>query len=137
MEEERQSPYQGVTNREGYKVLLRTKHPRLAIEVQDEADGKQLADALRKAAEFVLKGERIVKEEPREPRCVVHRNGRLYAVEPSELTLPDSRNIVGKICDDECDTFCLHYRNMGSCPFRMDRMADGEWVRVRKFHNPL
>lgn len=29
---------------------------RLAIEVQDEADGKQLADALRKAAEFVLKG---------------------------------------------------------------------------------
>ena len=54
----KQSPYQWVKNRDGYPVLLRTKHPRLAIEVQDEADGKLLADALRKAAEFVLKGEK-------------------------------------------------------------------------------
>ena len=54
--EEKQSTYQWVKNRDGYPVLLRTKHPRLAIEVQDEADEKQLADALRKAAEFVLKG---------------------------------------------------------------------------------
>ena len=51
-----QSPYQWAKNRDGYPVLLRTKHPRFAIEVQDEVDGKQLADALRKAAEFVLKG---------------------------------------------------------------------------------
>lgn len=50
------SPYQWATNREGYTVLIRTKHPRFAIEVQDEAEGKQLADALRKAAEFVVKG---------------------------------------------------------------------------------
>lgn len=57
--EENQSPYEWVKNREGYTVLLRTKHPRLAIEVQDEVDGKQLADALRKAAEFVLKGSNI------------------------------------------------------------------------------
>lgn len=50
------SPYQWATNREGYPVLIRTKHPRFAIEVQDEAEGKQLAAALRKAAEFVVKG---------------------------------------------------------------------------------
>lgn len=48
--------YQWGRNREGYPVLIRTKHPRFAIEVQDEAEGKQLADALRKAAEFVVKG---------------------------------------------------------------------------------
>lgn len=56
MNDDKQSPYEWVRNRDGYPVLLRTKHPRLAIEVQDEADGKQLADALRKAAEFVMKG---------------------------------------------------------------------------------
>lgn len=54
--EEKQSPYQWATNREGYKVLLRTKHPQIVVEVPDETDDKQLADALRKAAEFVLKG---------------------------------------------------------------------------------
>lgn len=54
----KESPYQWVKNRDGYAVILHTKHPRLAIEVQDEADGKHLADALRKAAEFVLKGEK-------------------------------------------------------------------------------
>ena len=43
-------PYQWVKNRDGYPVLLRTKRPRFAIEVQDDVDGKQLADALRKAA---------------------------------------------------------------------------------------
>lgn len=131
MMEEKQSPYQWVKNRDGYPVLLRTKHPRLAIEVQDEADDKQLADALRKAAEFVLKGERIVKEEPREPRCVVRRRGELYAVEIGQLYLSDDGNIVGEICDDECDTSCLHYRQ-GTCPFRNMRMADGEKVRVRE-----
>ena len=52
----KESPYQWVTNRDGYRTLLRTKHPRLAIEVQDEADEKQIADALKKAAEFVVKG---------------------------------------------------------------------------------
>lgn len=57
------SPYEWVTNREGYRVLLRTKHPRLAIEVQDEADSKQIADALKKATEFLLKGRYYVKEE--------------------------------------------------------------------------
>lgn len=48
--------YQWAKNREGYPVLIRTKHPRFAIEVQDEAESKQLSDALRKAAEFVVKG---------------------------------------------------------------------------------
>ena len=34
----KESPYQWVMSRDGYKVLLRTRFPRLAIEVQDEAD---------------------------------------------------------------------------------------------------
>ena len=55
----KESPYQWVRNRDGYRTLLRTKHPRLAIEVQDEADEKQIADALKKAAEFVMKESRI------------------------------------------------------------------------------
>lgn len=131
MEEINQSPYQWAMNRDGYRVLLRTKHPRLAIEVQDEVDGKQLADALRKAAEFVMKGERIVKPEWEESRFAVRRKGVLYAVGVSELTLSDEDNIVGEICDDECDTSCLHYRQ-GTCPFRNMRMADGERVRVRE-----
>lgn len=50
------SPYQWATNREGYTVLIRTKHPRFVVEVQDDAENRQLADALRKAAEFVVKG---------------------------------------------------------------------------------
>lgn len=127
--EESQSPYQWVKNREGYTVLLRTKHPRLAIEVQDEADEKKLADALRKAAEFVLKGERIEKPKAVELRCVVRRNGQLYAVEMSELTLSDEGKVVGEICDDECDTSCMHYRT-GTCPFFNISMANGERVRV-------
>lgn len=54
----KESPYQWVMSRDGYKVLLRTRFPRLAIEVQDEADEKKLAEALKKAAEFVVKGNR-------------------------------------------------------------------------------
>lgn len=54
--EENQSAYQWAVNREGYRVLIRGKHPRIVVEVPDETDDKQLADALRKAAEFVLKG---------------------------------------------------------------------------------
>ena len=60
MTNSKQSPYQWVTNRDGYRTLLRTKHPRLAIEVQDDADCKQIADALKKAAEFVMKENRIL-----------------------------------------------------------------------------
>ena len=55
----KESPYEWVVNRDGYLTLLRTKNPRFAIEVQDEADNRQIADALKKAAEFVLKGNRI------------------------------------------------------------------------------
>ena len=33
--EGKQSPYEWAKNREGYPVLLRTKYPRFAIEVQD------------------------------------------------------------------------------------------------------
>ena len=60
MTNSKQSPYQWVTNRDGYRTLLRTKHPRFAIEVQDDADEKQIADALKKAAEFVMKENRIL-----------------------------------------------------------------------------
>ena len=59
--EEKKHPYQWVRSREGYQVLLRVKHPRLAIEVQDEAEARQIADALRKAAEFVVKGGLTIK----------------------------------------------------------------------------
>jgi hypothetical protein len=60
MTNSKQSPYQWVTNHDGYRTLLRTKHPRLAIEVQDDADEKQIADALKKAAEFLMKENRIL-----------------------------------------------------------------------------
>lgn len=60
MDVTKESPYQWVTNRDGYRTLLRTKHPRLAIEVQDEAYEKQIADALKKAAEFLMKENRIL-----------------------------------------------------------------------------
>ena len=59
MDDTGQSPYQWVKNREGYKVLLRTKYPRFAVEIQDDADDKQIADALKKAAEFVMKGDNV------------------------------------------------------------------------------
>ena len=59
MDVTKESPYQWVTNRDGYRTLLRIKHPRLAIEVQDDADDKQIADALKKAAEFVMKGDNV------------------------------------------------------------------------------
>ena len=59
----KESPYRWVMSRDGYKVLLRTRFPRLAIEVQDEADEKKLAEALKKAAEFVVKGNNIKRKE--------------------------------------------------------------------------
>lgn len=59
MDRTKESPFQWVINRDGYRTLLRTKHPRLAIEVQDDVDGKQIADALKKAVEFLLNGDNI------------------------------------------------------------------------------
>lgn len=64
MEQKQNKPYQWAKNRDGYLVLIRTKHPRFVIEVQDEADNRQLADALRKAAEFVTKGQQLKPEIP-------------------------------------------------------------------------
>ena len=61
MEGKKEPPYQWVRNRDGYRVLLRVKYPRLAIEVQDETEARKIADALRKAAEFVVKGELTTK----------------------------------------------------------------------------
>lgn len=59
MDVTKESPYQWVKNRDGYRMLLRIKHPRFAIEVQNDADDKQIADALKKAAEFVVKGDNV------------------------------------------------------------------------------
>lgn len=59
IQEPKESPYQWVTNRDGYRTLLRIKHPRFVIEMQDDADDKQIADALKKAAEFVMKGDNV------------------------------------------------------------------------------
>ena len=36
-------------------LLIRNKYPRLAIEIQDDCDVKQLSDALKAASEFVKK----------------------------------------------------------------------------------
>lgn len=123
-----ESPYEWATNRDGYRVLLRNKHPRIVVEVPDGTDDKQLADALRKAAEFVLKGERAVKPKTEE-RCVVRRNGKLLALETGKLILADNGNIIGDICDDECGSDCMHFCN-GTCPFGYMTMTDGERVRV-------
>lgn len=50
------SPYKWSTyNEERKYMLLRTKFPRLTITLEDDADEKQVADALKKAAEFLLK----------------------------------------------------------------------------------
>ncbi len=35
--------------------LLRNKHPRLKIEIQDDATAKELSDALKKAGEYIIK----------------------------------------------------------------------------------
>ena len=56
MQEQKDSPYKWSTyNEERKHMLLRTKFPRLTITLEDDADEKQVADALKKAAEFLLK----------------------------------------------------------------------------------
>ena len=129
----KESPYQWVTNRDGYRTLLRTKHPRFAIEVQDDADDKQIADALKKAAEFVMKGDR--KEKGETPlRFAVEIREELYAVEDEKLhsyRLMGGK-VLGEICDKkECDKCCFHYR--GICLNNYMRMSDGERVIVKKY----
>ena len=131
MDVTKESPYQWVTNRDGYRTLLRTKHPRLAIEVQDDADCKQIADALKKAAEFVVKGDR--KEKGETPlRFAVELREELYAVEDEKLhsyRLMGGK-VLGEICDKkECDKCSFHYR--GICLNNYMRMLDGERVIVK------
>lgn len=123
----KESPYQWVINRDGYRTLIRTKHPRLAIEVQDDADDKQIADALKKAAEFVMKGDRKGKEKPM-PRVVVRKNGLFYAVGAFESDSMEGE-YVGDVCDLECNTDCGLFC-AGTCPYITKRMADGELVKV-------
>ena len=55
--------FKWVENADGNKVLVRRTKPRFAIEVLDETDDKKLAVALRKAAEFLLKGNKCNKKE--------------------------------------------------------------------------
>ena len=56
IQESKEPPYKWSAHNPKYKhTLIRTKFPRLTITLEDDADGKQLADALKKAAEFLLK----------------------------------------------------------------------------------
>ena len=65
MQEEKESPYKWSTyNPERKHMLIRTKCPRLTITLEDDADEKQVADALKKAAEFLLKGGRLAQRNP-------------------------------------------------------------------------
>lgn len=40
-------------------LLIRNKHPKLVIKIEEECDVKQLADALKSASEFVRKNHLI------------------------------------------------------------------------------
>lgn len=129
----KESPYQWVRNRDGYRTLLRTKHPRLAIEVQGEADEKQIADALKKAAEFLMKGGRKETDDSL-LRFAVRLNDSLYAVGFKDLHSYqlDGGEVLGEICDKkECDKCDFHYR--GICLNNYMRMSDGERVIVKTY----
>ena len=45
-------------------MLVRTKYPRLTVTLEDDADEKQVAEALKKAAEFLLKGGHAAQKSP-------------------------------------------------------------------------
>lgn len=131
MDDTGQSPYQWVKNREGYKVLLRTKYPRFAVEIQDDADDKQIADALKKAAEFLLKGKRKQQSEPLQRVAYLYHGG-LHAMDVFDERLNDGGyRFVGDICDEECDDGCSFFCS-GSCPFVPMRTADGERIKVHE-----
>ena len=132
MTNEKESPYQWVRNRDGYRTLLRTKHPRLAIEVQDEADEKQIADALRKAAEFLLKGDRKSQMQPVQ-RSAYRKNGELYAMDMFAEGLEEKDyKFAGDICDEECGTDCGFFR-IGMCPYVTKTTANGERIKVNEY----
>lgn len=85
-QESKESPYKWVRHRKDDKLaLIRTKYPRLAIVLEEEADEKQVADALKKAAEFLVKGsrtEQIQSEAMAQYRSMRMANGeRVKAME--------------------------------------------------------
>ena len=56
IQESKEPPYKWSAHNPKYKhTLIRTKFPRLTITLKDDADEKQVADALKKAAEYLLK----------------------------------------------------------------------------------
>ena len=130
--ESKESTYQWVRNRDGYRTLLRTKHPRLAIEVQDESDEKKIADALKKASEFLMKGDRKSKMQPLQ-RSAYRKRGKLYAIDIFEKELEEKGlKFVGDVCDEECGADCNFFR-IGMCPYVTMTTADGERVKVNEY----
>ena len=126
------SPYKWSTyNPERKHMLLRTKFPRLTITLEDDADEKQVADALKKTAEFLLKGGRAAQKNPLY-RNVYRKNGELFAIDVNDHKAQEGMEFVGEVCEEECDTSCFHYCH-GTCPYVSTRMADGELVKLHDY----
>ena len=132
MSEQKESPYKWSThNPERKCMLIRDKFPRLTITLEDDADEKQVADALKKAAEFLLKGDRRAQKSPLF-RNVYRKNGELFAIDVNGHASNEGMEFVGEVCDEVCDTSCNHYC-YGTCPFVTTRMADGEKVKIHEY----
>ena len=132
MQEQKDSPYKWSTyNEERKYMLIRTKFPRLTITLEDDADEKQVADALKKAAEFLLKGGRAAQRNPLY-RNVYRKNGELFAIDVNDHKAQEGMEFVGEVCEEECDTSCFHYCH-GTCPYVSTRMADGELVKLHDY----
>ena len=132
MQEQKESPYKWSThNPERKYMLIRDKFPRLTITLEDDADEKQVADALKKAAEFLLKGDRRAQKSPLF-RNVYRKNGELFAIDVNGHASNEGMEFVGEVCDEVCDTSCNHYC-YGTCPFVTTRMADGEKVKLHEY----
>ena len=127
-QDSKEAPYRWSTyNAERKYMLLRTKFPRLTITLEDDADEKQVADALKKAAEFLLKGDRVSQKNPIY-RGAYRKNGQLYAIDMDDHKARKGMEFAGEICDEVCDATCNHYL-YGMCPYVSTRMADGELVK--------
>ena len=132
MQEQKDSPYKWSTYKEERKhMLLRTKFPRLTITLEDDVDEKQVADALKKAAEFLLKGGRAAQKSPLY-RSVYRKYGELFAIDVNDHKAQEGMEFVGEVCEEECDTSCFHYCH-GTCPYVSARMADGELVKLHDY----
>ena len=132
MQEQKESPYKWSTyNSDRKYMLIRDKFPRLTITLEDDADEKQVADAQKKAAEFLLKGDWRAQKNPLF-RSVYRKDGELFAIDVNDHAVKDGMEFVGEVCDEVCDTSCNHYC-YGTCPFVTTRMANGEKVKLHEY----